>query len=60
MFFQALGTALWGWTADTASLGYLGAAYIFRTLLFRLAFVLTSPLGPLWVIFSINLLPMVD
>lgn len=29
MFSQTLGTALGDWTADTAGLGYLGAAYIF-------------------------------
>ena len=62
MFSQTLGTALGDWTADTAGLGYIGAAYIFstglgivltlymftkvsRTMLFRLAFVLTRPLG---------------
>lgn len=33
MFSQTLGTALGDWTADTASLGYLGAAIIFSTLL---------------------------
>ena len=29
MFSQTLGTALGDWTADTANLGYVGAAYIF-------------------------------
>ncbi len=29
MFSQTLGTALGDWTADTADLGYVGAAYIF-------------------------------
>lgn len=29
MFSQTLGTALGDWTADTAGLGYIGAAYIF-------------------------------
>jgi uncharacterized membrane-anchored protein len=29
MFSQTLGTALGDWTADTADLGYIGAAYIF-------------------------------
>lgn len=29
MFSQTLGTALGDWTADTAGLGYLGAAVIF-------------------------------
>ncbi|WP_298772381.1 hypothetical protein [uncultured Shewanella sp.] len=29
MFSQTLGTALGDWTADTAGLGYVGAAYIF-------------------------------
>lgn len=33
MFSQTLGTALGDWTADTAGLGYLGAAIIFGTLL---------------------------
>ena len=29
MFSQTLGTALGDWTADSAGLGYVGAAYIF-------------------------------
>ena len=33
MFSQTLGTALGDWTADTAGLGYLGAAVVFGTLL---------------------------
>jgi uncharacterized membrane-anchored protein len=33
MFSQTLGTALGDWTADTASLGYLAAAYIFSAFL---------------------------
>ncbi len=33
MFSQTLGTALGDWTADTAGLGYLGAALIFGSLL---------------------------
>ena len=33
MFSQTLGTALGDWTADTAGLGYLGAAAIFAGLL---------------------------
>ena len=33
MFSQTLGTALGDWTADTAGLGYLGAANIFGGLL---------------------------
>jgi uncharacterized membrane-anchored protein len=33
MFSQTLGTALGDWTADTAGLGYLGAAIIFGSLL---------------------------
>ena len=33
MFSQTLGTALGDWTADTAELGYLGAAAIFGILL---------------------------
>ena len=37
MFSQTLGTALGDWTADTAGLGYLGAAAVFGTLLILLA-----------------------
>ena len=37
MFSQTLGTALGDWTADTASLGYAGAAVIFGTLLVLVA-----------------------
>ncbi len=33
MFSQTLGTALGDWTADTAGLGYDGAALVFGTLL---------------------------
>jgi uncharacterized membrane-anchored protein len=33
MFSQTLGTALGDWTADTAGLGYVGAAIIFGSLL---------------------------
>ena len=33
MFSQTLGTALGDWTADTAGLGYLGAAVLFSALL---------------------------
>jgi len=33
MFSQTLGTALGGWTADTASISYLGSAAIFSVLL---------------------------
>lgn len=33
MFSQTLGTALGDWTADTAGLGYVGAAFIFGVLL---------------------------
>jgi uncharacterized membrane-anchored protein len=33
MFSQTLGTALGDWTADTAGLGYMGAAVLFCTLL---------------------------
>ena len=33
MFSQTLGTALGDWTADTAGLGYLGAALIFSAML---------------------------
>ncbi len=37
MFSQTLGTALGDWTADTAGLGYVGAAAIFGSLLLILA-----------------------
>ena len=37
MFSQTLGTALGDWTADTAGLGYLGAAIIFGGLLICIA-----------------------
>lgn len=37
MFSQTLGTALGDWTADTAALGYLGAAAIFSVLLLTIA-----------------------
>ena len=33
MFSQTLGTALGDWTADTADLGYTGAAIVFGTML---------------------------
>lgn len=33
MFSQTLGTALGDWTADTAGLGYTGAAVVFAALL---------------------------
>ena len=33
MFSQTLGTALGDWTADTAGMGYLGAALIFSAML---------------------------
>ena len=39
MFSQTLGTALGDWTADTAGLGYLGAAVIFGGLLLLLCAV---------------------
>lgn len=44
MFSQTLGTALGDWTADTAGLGYLGAALIFGGLLtaIALAYYFTS------------------
>lgn len=38
MLSQTLGTALGDWTADTAGLGYLGAAAIFGALLFLVVF----------------------
>jgi uncharacterized membrane-anchored protein len=37
MFSQTLGTALGDWTADTAGLGYIGAAAIFSAILFAVA-----------------------
>ena len=37
MFSQTLGTALGDWTADTAGLGYVGAAAIFSAILFAVA-----------------------
>ena len=37
MFSQTLGTALGDWTADTAQLGYVGAAFIFGGLLLVVA-----------------------
>jgi uncharacterized membrane-anchored protein len=37
MFSQTLGTALGDWTADTAGLGYLGAAVVFGALLILVA-----------------------
>ena len=37
MFSQTLGTALGDWTADTAGLGYLGAAIVFSGLLLLVA-----------------------
>jgi uncharacterized membrane-anchored protein len=37
MFSQTLGTALGDWTADTAGLGYLGAAAVFGALLLLVA-----------------------
>jgi uncharacterized membrane-anchored protein len=37
MFSQTLGTALGDWTADTAGLGYVGAAAIFSALLLLIA-----------------------
>lgn len=37
MFSQTLGTALGDWTADTAGLGYLGAAVVFGALLIIVA-----------------------
>ena len=39
MFSQTLGTALGDWTADTAGLGYLGAAAIFGGLIAVVAFL---------------------
>ena len=42
MFSQTLGAALGDWTADSAGLGYLGAAVIFGGLLAVVAGALTT------------------
>ncbi|HEX6396654.1 MAG TPA: hypothetical protein VFZ95_04465, partial [Steroidobacteraceae bacterium] len=58
MFSQTLGTALGDWTADTAGLGYLGAAAIFCCLLLALVslYFLTrvSRVGLFWAAFVLT------
>ena len=45
MFSQTLGTALDGWTADTAGLGCTGAAIVFSALLAMVGDFLDKPLS---------------
>lgn len=53
MFSQTLGTALGDWTADTAGLGYLGAAIIFGGILAVLAIVyVTSKVSKTFLFWS--------
>ncbi len=58
MFSQTLGTALGDWTADTAGLGYLGAAAIFSGLLLIVAglffFSRVSRTGLFWAAFVLT------
>jgi len=58
MFSQTLGTALGDWTADTAELGYLGAAAIFGLLLLILAglhfYTSTSKTVLFWIAFVLT------
>lgn len=58
MFSQTLGTALGDWTADTAGLGYLGAAIIFGGLLVLIVlahyFTKTSQTVLFWAAFIIT------
>lgn len=58
MFSQTLGTALGDWTADTAGLGYLGAAGIFGALLLILValhlFTATSKTVLFWIAFVLT------
>ncbi len=58
MFSQTLGTALGDWTADTAELGYLGAAAIFSALLLIVAalyfFSKVSRTGLFWAAFVLT------
>ena len=58
MFSQTLGTALGDWTADTAELGYLGAAAIFGSLLLVLVvlhfFTSTSKTVLFWIAFVLT------
>ena len=58
MFSQTLGTALGDWTADTAGLGYVGAAIIFSGLLLIVAalyfFSRVSRTGLFWAAFVLT------
>jgi len=58
MFSQTLGTALGDWTADTAGLGYLGAAAIFSVLLLMVVlsyyFTNISRTGLFWTAFILT------
>ena len=58
MFSQTLGTALGDWTADTAGLGYLGAAAIFSCLLLTLVslhfFSRVSKVALFWAAFVLT------
>ncbi len=58
MFSQTLGTALGDWTADTAGLGYLGAAAIFSILLLMVVlsyyFTNISRTGLFWTAFILT------
>lgn len=58
MFSQTLGTALGDWTADTAGLGYIGAAYIFSTglvvVLFLYLFTQVSRTVLFWLAFVLT------
>jgi uncharacterized membrane-anchored protein len=58
MFSQTLGTALGDWTADTAGLGYAGAAGIFSALLAIIAFAYfktnISRTGLFWAAFILT------
>ncbi len=58
MFSQTLGTALGDWTADTAGLGYEGAAIVFGTLLLLVAAAYyrtkISPTALFWATFILT------
>jgi uncharacterized membrane-anchored protein len=58
MFSQTLGTALGDWTADTAGLGYLGAAAIFSCLLLTILalyfFTRISRIALFWAAFVLT------
>lgn len=58
MFSQTLGTALGDWTADTAGLGYIGAAYIFSiglvVVLFLYLFTKVSRTVLFWLAFVLT------